>query len=268
MHGWASEGKARRTHNRSGVIALFFAVMHAAIWLGCFVVAAAITEVTRTELIEGALPLGPLSLRYMQFANFVKGSHPLALLGLGAILAAVDFAAIYAVSGRSRLAEVARGLWSTLVSVVPLVVLALALIALDLPFRAITMSRSKVLEHERQIDSHLKDQLIGTWVATSVRKTDEAGSTTPAVTISFLHVVGTFPDLRAESSGESILRPARRAQRPDEAGDEQVTVEKCWREGSLSNRGPISMGPAVRTGKPTIAKSTSAGYHDHQFRCL
>ncbi len=206
MHGSASEGKACRRHDRSGVIALFYALIHVAIWLGCCVVPAAITEVTRTELIEAALPLGPVSLRYMQFANLVKGSHPLALLGLGAILAAVDFAAIYAIGDHSRLAEVARGLWSTLVSVVPLVGLALALIALDLPFRAITMSRPKVLEHERQTESHSKDQLIGTWVVTGIRKSGIAASrTTAPVTITFSRVNGTYPDLRADSSDGSVL---------------------------------------------------------------
>jgi hypothetical protein len=139
-HTTTSDGKVRGKSERSGVIALVFVVVHAAIWLGCFVVAAAITEVTRAELIEPALPLGPLSLRYMQFANLVKATHPLALLGLGVVLAAVDFAALLVIGGRSRLAEVGRELWSALVSVVPLVAQALALIALDLPFRAITMS--------------------------------------------------------------------------------------------------------------------------------
>lgn len=92
------------------------------------------------------------------------------------------------------------------------------------------MRQAKVVNEQSRVENHLKNRLVGTWVATSVCKSGEAGSTTPAaVTISFLHVVGTFSDLRAEPSSESILRPARRAQRRDKAGDEQVAVEKCWR---------------------------------------
>ena len=206
MHGSSPKGNVPATRERSGVIALVFVVIHAAIWLGCFIVAAAITEVTRAELIEAALPLGPLSLRYMQFANLIKSSHPLALLGLGVVAAVVDFATLYAIGGRSRLAEVARGLWSTLVSVVPLILLALALIALDLPFRAITMSRSKVIEHERQVENHLKNQLVGTWLVTGIRKSGEAATTTRApMTVTFSQVKGTYPNLRADSSDQSIL---------------------------------------------------------------
>ena len=68
------------------------------------------------------------------------------------------------------------------------------------------MSQSKVVNEHSRVENNLKDRLIGTWVAASVRKTGKAGSTTPAaVTISFSHVVGTFPDFRAESSNGSIL---------------------------------------------------------------
>jgi hypothetical protein len=206
MNGSTSGGKVHGTSERSGAVAVVFVIIHATIWLGCFIVAAAITGVTRTEMRDAALPLGPLTLRYMQFANVVRACHPLALLGLSLVLAAVDFAVLYAIGGRSRPAEVARGLWSALVTVTPLVALALALIALDLPFRAITMSQSKVFDQWRRVESHLKDRLIGTWVATSLRKAGEAGSRTPApVTLTFSRVEGTYPDLRAESSDQSVL---------------------------------------------------------------
>jgi hypothetical protein len=113
---------------------------------------------------------------------------------------------VYALGGRSRGAEVARILWSAAVTATPFVALALALIALDLPFHVFAMRQSSVVDQQLQVERGLQGRLIGTWRATSLRKAGVAGSRTPrAVTVTFSRVRGTYPDLRAESSDESVL---------------------------------------------------------------
>jgi hypothetical protein len=206
MDGPTSGSDVRGTSERSGVIAAVHTALHAMIWLACLVVAGGITGVTRGELREAGLSCGPLTLRFLRLANAVEASPPAALLGLSLALAAVDFAVVYALGGRSRRAEVARIVWSAAVTATPFVALALALIALDLPFRVFALSKSNVLDQQLQVERGLEGRLIGTWRATSLQKVGEAGSRTPgAVTVTFSRVKGTFPNLRAESSDESVL---------------------------------------------------------------
>jgi hypothetical protein len=191
---------------RSGLVAAVHAAIHAMLWLGCFVVAAAITRVTRGELTEAGLYCGPLTLRFLRLVSAVEASPRAALLALSLGLAAVDFAVVFALGGRSRRAEVARVLWSVAVTVTPFVALAWALIALDLPFRVFAMRQSRFTDQQLQVERNLKDRLIGTWRAIRLQKAGEAPSPTPgALTVTFSRVVGTFPDLRAESSDESVL---------------------------------------------------------------
>jgi hypothetical protein len=148
-----------------------------------------------------------LTLRVLRLADAVEPCPPAALLGLSLALAAVDFAVVYALGGRSRRAEVAKVLWSAAATTTPFV--ALALIALDLPFRVFALSQSNVLNQQLRVERGLEGRLIGTWRAASLQKVGEAGSRAPgAVTGTFSRVKGTFPDLRAESSDESVLRGA------------------------------------------------------------
>jgi hypothetical protein len=203
-----SDRDVRGASGRSGVVAAVHTAIHAMIWLACIVVAVGITRVTRGELIGGGLYCGPLTLRFLKLADAVEAPPPAALLGLALALAlaAVDFAVVYALGGRSRRAEVARIVWSAAVTATPFVALALALIALDLPFRAFAMSKSNVLNQQLQVERGLEGRLIGTWRATSLQKVGEAASLPPgALTVTFSRVKGTFPDLRAESSDESVL---------------------------------------------------------------
>jgi hypothetical protein len=162
-------GEALR--ERSAMVAAAHVFMHATIWLACFLVAAAITRVSRAEFIEAGLPLNPLSLRYIKFASAVSAYSPPVLLGLGLALATIDLAVVYALGGRSRIAQITRMLWSTALTAIPFIVLGWALFALDLPFRVITLSRSKVLDQYRQVESHVKSQLVGKWVVAQLKKT-------------------------------------------------------------------------------------------------
>jgi hypothetical protein len=192
------------------VVAAVHTAIHAMVWLACLVVAGGITRVTRGELIGAGLYCGPLTLRVLRLADAVEACPPAALLGLGLALAAVDFAVVYALGGRSRRAEVARVLWSAAATATPFVALGLALIALDLPFRVFAVSQSNVLNQQLQVERGLEGRLIGTWRAASLQKVGEAGSRAPgAVTVTFSRVKGTFPDLRAESSDESVLLSGR-----------------------------------------------------------
>jgi hypothetical protein len=174
------------------------------LWVGSFIVAGGITVVTRGELMEAGLWSPEITLRYLRLYNFAESSRVTALFVLA--LAAVDFAVLYALSGRSRGAEVARGLWSTAVTAAPLVGLALALIALDMPFRTSTMARSRVRNEQLEIERRLKEQLVGTWNVVRLRKASEAGAPTSGeMTVTFSQIRGSFPDLRADSSDEAIL---------------------------------------------------------------
>jgi hypothetical protein len=87
---------------------------------------------------------------------------------------------------------------------------ALALIALDLPFRVFALSQASALDRQSQVERGLKGRLIGTWRATGLRKAGEAGSRAPwAVTVTFSRAEGATPDLRAESSDEAVLLSGR-----------------------------------------------------------
>jgi hypothetical protein len=206
MGGSTSDSDVRRTNGRSVAVAAVHTAIHATIWLACFVVAGGITGVTRGELKEAGLFCGPLTLRFLRLVNAIEACPPAALLGLSLALATVDFAVVYALGGRSCRAEIVRILWSAAVTATPFLALALALIALDLPFRAFAMRQSNLLDQQVQVERGLKGQLIGTWRATSVQKAGEAGSRTPGeLTVTFSPVTGTYPDLRAESSDESVL---------------------------------------------------------------
>jgi hypothetical protein len=176
------------------------------IWLACFVVVGGITGVTRGEPKDAGLLCGPLTLRFLRLASAVEAYPPVALLGLSLALATVDFAVVYALGGRSCRAEAARILWSAAVTATPFVALALALIALDLPFRAFAASRSNALGQQLQVERGLKSQLIGTWRATGLHKVGKATSRIPGgVTVTFSPVEGSYPDLWVESSDESVL---------------------------------------------------------------
>jgi hypothetical protein len=209
MNDTSSTSDKPAASERSGVVAAVFTLIHSMIWLACFVVAGGITVVLRRELSEAAFPLGPQTLGYLKLANAVEASPPAILLGLSLALAVVDFSVVYALGGRSRLAEIARFLWSTAVTVIPFIALALALIALGFPFQVFAMRFANLRDEQTQVEKVLKDQLIGTWRVTSRRSTNtgEGGDRTHGEsTISFSRVEGAYPDLRAESSDESILR--------------------------------------------------------------
>jgi hypothetical protein len=209
MNDTSSTSDKPGASERSGVVAAVFTLIHSMIWLACFVVAGGITVVMRRELVEAAFLLGPHTSGYLKLANAIGSSPPEILLGLSLALAALDFAVVYALGSRSRLAEIARFLWSTAVTATPFIALALALIALDLPFQVFAIRFANLRHEQTQVEQALKDQLVGTWRVTSRRNTNtgEGGDLTHGeATISFSRVEGAYPDLRAESSDESILR--------------------------------------------------------------
>jgi hypothetical protein len=206
MDGSTSDSDFRGAIERSGAVAVVHTAVHAMIWVTCFVVAGGITRVTREELKDAGMYCGPPTLHFLRLADAVEAFPPAALVGMSLALAAVDFAVVYALGGHPRRTEVARVLWSAAVTATPFVALAIALIALDLPFRAFAMRQSRTLDQQLQVERGLKGRLIGTWQATSLQKAGEAGSRTPgALSVTFSPIEGAYPDLRAESSDESVL---------------------------------------------------------------
>jgi hypothetical protein len=68
------------------------------------------------------------------------------------------------------------------------------------------MRQSNIVDQQLHVERSLEGRLIGTWRATSLQKVGEAGSRTPgALTVTFSRVKGTFPNLKAESSDDSVL---------------------------------------------------------------
>lgn len=202
----SSNPGAKAVRERSAMVAVAYVGMHSTIGLACFVVAAAITSASRAEFIELALPLNPLSLLYMRFANAVGAYSPPVPVGLGLALATIDLAIVYALGGRARIAQITRMFWSTAVTAIPFIILGCALFALDLPFRGITLSRSNVLEQYRQVEGHVISKLVGTWVVVELKRTGEVTRVPPrSMTITFSTIKGTYPDVHAESSDQTIF---------------------------------------------------------------
>jgi hypothetical protein len=188
------------------IVAVAYMLTHAAIWLACFVVGAAISKVSRAEFIEAAMPLDPLSLRYMRFANAVGAIPPILLFGLASGLFTIDLAVVYVLGGRSRIAQVTRMLWATAMTAIPFIVLVWAFFSLDLPFRGIALSHFKTMEDYRQVESHVRSQLAGTWIVTQLKRAGEAApAPQPPVTITFSTVKAGYPVLHAESSEQRFL---------------------------------------------------------------
>ncbi len=180
--------------------------IHSLVWLGCFIVAAAITQVSRQAIVDSALPLDPMSLQYLRFANAVADVPPIALLGAALVLMALDYALLRSLSRQSPGSVVARAVWTTFMTALPFAALAWALIALDMPFRGVTISRSKVLNQHFEVENQVRAELMGTWVATSVSRTGEPATTlSDPLTLKFSSVTAAFPDVKLESSNSAII---------------------------------------------------------------